>query len=162
MSPARPATALLALALAAWAGAAQAGERVRVIFDGGITGRCLEAAQDAAGRRACIGAAAEACMIDSRRGSTPPVMTACMGREAEWWQGRLDAARAALAERAPGDGRARLEAMSRAFDGWRAANCRFEAAGFDARTAPAAETSCWLRMTAEEALRLEGRLARRR
>lgn len=131
---------------------------------------CLAAAEDLPGREACVGRAAEAC-IESPAGSSNAGIGACFGREADWWQARLDTAYGALAaieaaasadlaamgSAAPSTADA-LAAMQQAWLAWRVAACDYEVSqwGGGSGGGPAGE-QCRMAMTGRQAIALEAR-----
>jgi uncharacterized protein YecT (DUF1311 family) len=141
-------------------------------FDPGATEACLAAAADLAAREACIGRSAEGC-IDSDAGATTVGMGFCLGGELEWWDARLNAAyRALLArERAVDAEMAEigatvpsladaLQAMQRAWIGYRDATCDYERAQWGNGTgAGPAAAACLMTQTGEQALYIENREA---
>jgi uncharacterized protein YecT (DUF1311 family) len=135
------------------------------------TEACLAGASDRAGREACVGASAEACM-DTPDGSTTVGMGFCLGAERDWWGVRLngayqsllaieDAAAAELKElgsAAPSPAAA-LRAMERAWIAWRDAACEYEVSTWGGGTGGGpAGADCMMRLTARQALALEDRL----
>jgi uncharacterized protein YecT (DUF1311 family) len=139
-------------------------------FSAEPTEACLAAA-DAAAREACVGRAAEAC-IDTPDGYTTVGMGFCLGRELEFWDGRLNAAYRALMAReeavdaemeslgtaAPSPAEA-LREMQRAWMAFRDAACAYERSQWGGGTGGGpASAECMMRLTAEQALTLEGRV----
>lgn len=111
-------------------------------------------------------------MQTNEGGDTTVGTSACLGRELDWWDGRLNAAFARLkagteafdAEMA-GLGSAAesqtdaLVAMQRAWMGFRDAACVYEMAKWGGGTGGGpASMACALALTAEQALRLEADL----
>jgi uncharacterized protein YecT (DUF1311 family) len=155
------------LLLALWPAAAVGQE---MAFDAGPTEACLAAAtSDPA---ACIGHAADACMLENDGGETTVGMGFCLSQEWEWWDGRLNAAYGALMARheamdaemteigatAPSL-EATLRDMQRAWIGYRDAACDYERAQWGGGTGGGPATAgCLMRLTGEQALALEGRL----
>ena len=152
--------------LAAAAASAQA-----VPFSIDPTEACLAGASDVAGREACVGASAEAC-IDTPDGVTTASMGFCLGAERDYWDGRLngayqallaieDTAAAELSElgsAAPSPAEA-LRAMERAWTAFRDAACAYEVSTWGGGTGGGpAGADCMMRLTARQALVLEGRL----
>jgi len=151
------------------AGAAQAQE---LPFDGTSIDVCTGMAADAAQAQACIGAAAQAC-IDSPDGYTTVGMGMCYGMELDHWDARLNVAYKALMklheksdasmkeygatvpETAPA-----LRDMQRAWIAYRDAACAYERSLWGGGTGQGPATAeCLMRMTADQALMLEARVA---
>jgi uncharacterized protein YecT (DUF1311 family) len=158
--------------LAALAGPA-AGQEIP--FIAAATEACLGAAADPAGREACVGRSAEACMA-TPDGHTTVGMGFCLDRERAYWDGRLNAAYGALMEleaaverelaelgsAAPSPAAA-LREMQRAWIGYRDAACAYEASQWGGGTgAGPAAVGCLMALTGRQALALEERLAGRR
>jgi uncharacterized protein YecT (DUF1311 family) len=141
-------------------------------FDPGATQACLAGAGDLAARKACIGRSAGACM-DSDAGATTVGMGFCLGGELEWWDARLNAAyRALLAREQAVDAEMAeigatvpsladaLQAMQRAWIGYRDATCDYERAQWGNGTgAGPAAAACLMTQTGEQALYIENREA---
>ncbi len=158
----------LALALVALPAAAE-----DLAFSPAATVACLAAAP--ADPAACIGHAADACMLDSPGGGTTVGMGACLRAELDWWQARLGAAEAAVAEAARSvDAEMRALASSAppqaealavaraAWAAWRDAACDWERAQWGGGTGQGPATAdCLMRFTGQRALELEGWLAER-
>jgi uncharacterized protein YecT (DUF1311 family) len=141
-------------------------------FSAEPTETCLASAPSPEG---CIGLAADAC-IDTPDGSTTVGMSYCLGRELEYWDGRLNAAYAELLRleeaqdaemkeigaSAPPTAEA-LRAMQRAWIGWRDAACAYERSQWGGGTGGGPATAgCLMRLTGEQALALEDRLQAKR
>ena len=138
------------------------------------TEACLAAAPDEPGRVACIGQAADAC-IGSPDGSTTVGMGFCLGQEADFWGGRLNAAYGGLMwldeaaakelvelESAAPSPAAALRDLPRAWIGYRDAASLYAASQWGGGTgAGPAAAACALQITGREALRLERLLAER-
>ncbi|KUF09104.1 lysozyme inhibitor LprI family protein [Pseudoponticoccus marisrubri] len=121
----------------------------------------------------CIGLAAEQCMADTPGGDSTVGMGGCLGAEADWWDGRLNAAyQARLAEAQQADADAAeygytappqeetLRAMQRAWIAFRDAKCAWAGALWGGGTGQGpAMADCRMTTTAEQALYLE-RIAR--
>ncbi|HRO11469.1 lysozyme inhibitor LprI family protein [Amaricoccus sp.] len=138
------------------------------------TEACVAEAADLAGRRACVGRAAEACM-ETPDGQTTAGMGACLDAEWRYWDERLNVAYAAqmdletateqeledLGSAAPSPAAA-LRDMQRAWMAWRDAACIYEASTWGGGTgAGPASAECRLQITGEQALALEDRLRTR-
>jgi uncharacterized protein YecT (DUF1311 family) len=141
-----------------------------MVFDPGPTEACLAA--DTSNPAACIGHAADACMLENDGGETTVGMGFCLSQEWEWWDGRLNAAYGALRERhqandaqseadgfeAPPMAEA-LRDMQRAWIAYRDAACDYERAQWGGGSGGGPATAgCLMRLTGEQALALEGRL----
>ena len=160
-----PGVALLCC-LAAAAAAAQG-----VVFLPEATDSCVAAAADLAGREACVGRSANACM-DTPEGSTTVGMSYCLHGELTYWNARLTGAYRTLLEleetaasdlsglgsAAPSPAAA-LREMQRAWTAYRDAACAYEVSTWGGGTGggPAGE-DCMMRLTARQALVLEDRL----
>jgi uncharacterized protein YecT (DUF1311 family) len=146
-----------------------------IAFSAEATERCLSAAADLAGREACVGRSADACMATPDGGTTVG-MGFCLDREREFWDGRLNAAYGALmtleaaaeaelkelGSAAPSPAAA-LKAMQRAWIGYRDAACEYEASQWGGGTgAGPAANGCAMTLTGRQALALEDELAARR
>ena len=143
-------------------------------FDIGATEACLAAADSDAARFDCAGTSAAAC-ARSPDGGTTVGTGFCYGREADYWDARLNAAFAALrsAERAMMDEMAAIGArvpdtvdalrdMQRAWIGYRDASCAYEYATWGGGTGGGPATSaCLMRETARQTLKLETRMRER-
>ncbi|TQV69545.1 DUF1311 domain-containing protein [Aliiroseovarius halocynthiae] len=120
----------------------------------------------------CIGVAAQACMIDSRIGGSTAGMSACFGKELDYWDARLNNAYSALMERletsdaemselgssAPKQVPA-LRDMQRAWITFRDAKCDFERSNWGGGTGGGPATlACLMQETAEQAFHLESQL----
>ena len=144
-------------------------------FSAQLTESCLARAADPGAREACVGRSADAC-IHTPDGETTVGMGFCLGKEANVWDGRLNAAYAALmtmetavetelkamGSAAPSPAVA-LRQMQRAWIAWRDAACAYEVSQWGGGTGggPAA-AECVMQLTARQALALEERLAARR
>lgn len=154
---------ILALPDAAW------GQGVR--FDARQIQSCLDRGEG----RACIGAAAEACMEATPGGYSTVGMGGCTAAEEAWWDAELNAAYQALRTRErradtdwqpiPGmlprpSGADTLRDVQRAWIGWRDATCQYEELQWWGGTgASLAGASCRMRLTGEQALTLRAYLA---
>ena len=68
----------------------QAGVAQDLVFSPAPTVQCLRDARDLAGREACIGAAANACMDNTPGGYSTYGMGGCLDRELTWWDDELN------------------------------------------------------------------------
>lgn len=140
-------------------------------FSPAETEACLLNAQGAL-REVCIGLSAAAC-INTPDGYTTVGMSTCLGKEAEYWDGRLNTVYQALVET---DSRVdaemaelgssaepmepALREMQRAWIAFRDAACFYEYTQWGGGTGSGpASNDCVMRMTARQALALEDRLA---
>jgi uncharacterized protein YecT (DUF1311 family) len=117
----------------------------------------------------CIGALADACMNSEAAQSTYDILE-CIGREAEVWDARLDSAyQEKLSQQAgPGSDEATLEVVTTqlrkiqfAWISWRDAMCEDLYSGgipISGSSGKADAAYCHLRLTARQALWIEGRL----
>jgi uncharacterized protein YecT (DUF1311 family) len=156
------------LALAVTAGAAGAEE---MHFDPAGTESCLAAGP--AHPSLCVGTSAETCMEENPAGGTTIGMGFCVSREWEYWDARLNEAyRALMAAHVADDEEMReaginapslaeaLRLMQRAWIPWRDAACDYERAQWGGGTGQGPATgACLMRLTADQALALEERLA---
>jgi len=141
-----------------------------LVFSPKATEACLAGVDHPAD---CIGTSAEACMEATEGGYSTLGMVACTEAELRYWDGQLNAAYGPLMERSRADdgadsklgiggsGRAdTLRAMQRAWIAYRDAACEYERATWGGGTGggPAA-VGCMMRLTAEQAMALEARLA---
>jgi uncharacterized protein YecT (DUF1311 family) len=125
-------------------------------------------------REVCVGLSAAAC-INTPDGYTTVGMSTCLGMEAEYWDGRLNAAYQALLD---ADGKIdaelaelgsaaapmapALREMQRAWIAFRDASCFYEYTHWGGGTGSGpASNDCVMRATARQALALEDRLAER-
>lgn len=123
-------------------------------------------------REVCVGLSAAAC-IDTPDGYTTVGMSICLGRERDYWDGRLNDAYRALVD---ADSRVdaemkdlgsaaepmvpALREMQRAWIAFRDASCFYEYTQWGGGTGSGpASAECAMRMTARQALALEDRLA---
>ena len=142
-----------------------------VPFSIDATEACLAGASDMAGREACVGSSAEAC-IDTPDGLTTAGMGFCLGAERDYWDARLNGAYEALltiedtaaselselGSAAPSPAEA-LRAMERAWIAFRDAACAYEVSTWGGGTGGGpAGADCMMRLTARQALMLEDRL----
>ncbi|WGH77631.1 lysozyme inhibitor LprI family protein [Jannaschia ovalis] len=158
--------ALLLAALAAGPAAAQ-----DVIFAPAATEACL-AATAPRDRADCIGLSAGACVADTPGGETTVGMGACLYSELQYWDDRLNAAYGTLrAAHAATDAEMRsaggnppsmadaLRDMQRAWIPYRDAACAYARSQWGGGTGGGpASADCLMRLTGEQALRLEREL----
>lgn len=138
-----------------------------LIFSPAETETCIAEAPGA--EASCIGASAQACMLDTPGGSSTAAMSGCLERERLYWDARLNAAyQARLAEAQAADLDAKtygysapprepaLRAMQRAWIAFRDARCAWAASLWGGGTGggPAA-VGCAMQTTGEQALYLE-------
>jgi uncharacterized protein YecT (DUF1311 family) len=140
-------------------------------FSPNATEDCLAAAP--ADPAACIGHAADACMLDTDGGDSTVGMGACLRAELDWWAARLAAAEAAVADAAAATDAEMVaigatvppqapafDAMRAAWAAWRDAACDWERVQWGGGTGQGPATAaCLMRITGEQALALEGWLA---
>lgn len=139
------------------------------IYSDRHTKSCLQEAVNHSERRSCVGASANACMDSNSSGSSTYGMGYCLNSEAEWWDGRLNAAYRDLIKRekqddtdmvndgmnAPKKAPA-LRDMQRAWISFRDATCNYEYTQWGGGTGGGpASVSCVLRLTGEQTLYLE-------
>jgi uncharacterized protein YecT (DUF1311 family) len=118
----------------------------------------LAAAQSAAPRRAdsCIGVVSSACLQSEGNESTA-AMLQCYGREADAWDGRLNAAyKAVLANRDGQDAADGLRKTQRSWMAFRDAACAQPGIVFKGTAAGPMGAYCVMELTARQALWLEG------
>jgi uncharacterized protein YecT (DUF1311 family) len=159
------------LVIAGLALATPAAAQPELPFSPAETETCLLNAQGAL-REVCIGLSAAAC-INTPDGYTTVGMGACLSSEADYWDGRLNAAyqslmaveeaadaeMAELGSAAPPMAPA-LQAMQRAWIAFRDTACEYEVTQWGGGTGQGpAFADCRLRATARQALALEDRLA---
>lgn len=137
-------------------------------YDSAATETCLESGTDA---RNCIGESANACM-GTPDGSTTVGMGFCLSQELSLWDARLNTAYRTLmqVERRLDDDvsdlggnvpprASALRDMQRAWITYRDATCVYEYAQWGGGSGGGpAHAACLMRITAEQALALEGRL----
>ena len=143
-------------------------------FTAAATESCLAAAGDLPAGKACIGAAADACM-ETPDGGTTVGMGFCLNSEYEFWDARLNTAYqglmaleddaaanlADLGSAAPSSADA-LRDMQRAWIAYRDAACLYEVSQWGGGTGGGpAGTQCMMQLAGEQALMLEDRLADR-
>jgi uncharacterized protein YecT (DUF1311 family) len=117
----------------------------------------LEAAREAAPRESesCIGVVSTAC-IQAEGNESTAVMLDCYGREANAWDGRLNAAYKQALKNGDGDDVAEgFRKVQRAWIAFRDASCAQPAIVFKGTMAAPMEAHCRLDMTARQALWLE-------
>jgi len=150
----------LCLALAAPAAAQE------LVFDPSHTLTCIAAAPDQYAAEACFGTSAERCMSDTTGGYSTVATGGCLSAEAEFWDGRLNAAYQELRaqdqrqdaealDHAPAQAEA-LRDVQRAWVDFRDATCAYEASQWGGGTGQGpAYAGCILRMTAAQTLYLQ-------
>lgn len=122
---------------------------------------CLADATDPAMRHACIGAAANLCMVDNPGGFSTPGMGGCLDYERAWWDARLNdvygqllvqhAERPAVLDK--------MRAMQRTWIRYRDARCDFEFVQWEGGTGQGpALLACLMTATAAQTLVLEDQL----
>jgi uncharacterized protein YecT (DUF1311 family) len=132
-----------------------------LVFSPQPTQACLASGQPF---DSCIGLAADACV--TANGYATVVLSGCLSREAEWWDGRLNAAyQRAMAGAKQSDGQngqyapsqaEALRAMQRAWIPFRDETCSFEASQWGGGTgAGPAFAACLMRLTAYQTHYLE-------
>lgn len=150
------------------AGAASADDEVK--YSDKLTADCVKSATNASAERACIGLSSNACQNASDYGSTTIGMISCLSKEANYWDGRLNAAYKTLMARAEAadkdaadDPRAtgkiaeKLRDMQRSWISYRDNRCAYEYNQWQGGTiAGPVSASCALEVTAEQAIYLEG------
>mgnify|MGYP002633165040 CR=1 FL=1 len=138
-------------------------------FDIGYTTDCLAVAHGEAGMKACIGKAADACMVNTPGGDSTYGMGGCLSAEADWWDGQLNVAYKALMKRekindaengagagGPQSAATALRDLQRAWIGFRDATCAYEYAQWGGGTGGGpASVGCFMRLTGEQALYLQ-------
>jgi len=140
-------------------------------FSTAETETCLAQIDGTLGRDICVGLSAAAC-INTPDGYTTVGMVDCLGREVDYWDGRLNAAYGSLIETekqidaeldeigsaAPKLAPA-LREMQRTWIGFRDATCTYEVTQWGGGTGggPAFQ-DCQMRLTARQAMSLEDRL----
>ena len=143
-------------------------------FSAEATESCVAAAEDVAGKEACIGRAADGCMATPDGGTTVG-MGFCLDAEWRYWDERLNAAYAALLQMEEASDElmktygsaapstvAALKEMQRAWIPWRDAACAYEVSTWGGGTGGGpAGTACLMTMTGKQALALEDRLRTR-
>lgn len=142
-----------------------------LVFSPEATEACLAAVTS--NYESCIGHSADACMLDTPGGDSTVGMGACLARELDYWDARLNATYRALMERhrvtdvetreyapsAPSLAEA-LRAMQRAWVPYRDAACDYERAQWSGGTGGSPATAgCLMHLTGRQALELEARLA---
>lgn len=164
-------TRLTLAALAVLLAAPAAAQDIR--FNITPTLACLGRAQtDAPGDPSCIGTAAEICMEVSDGGFSTVGMVACISRELDYWDARLNDSYQALRARHRADDadtanipgipsmELALRDMQRAWIPFRDATCDYERSLWGGGTGGGPATAgCRMRLTGQQALYLEGQLA---
>lgn len=118
---------------------------------------CLRESGRAA--NACIGSVAVVCARQATP-ATPDTSIACSRRELAVWRERMDAAALAYGRALASAQRSRFLAVQRAWEGYSALKCAFQAEMQSPARAGAMLSGCELRETAERAIDI-ARLARR-
>lgn len=141
-------------------------------FSPAETEACLDQAGDGVASQVCIGLSAAAC-INTPDGYTTAGTAACLGKELDYWDGRLNAAYAALSDieaaedaemaeigsSAPAMAPA-LQEMQRAWIAFRDASCFYEMTQWGGGTGGGpASNQCAMELTALQTMTLERRLA---
>lgn len=166
--------AVIPVAMAAFMSLAVEARAQEPVFSAEATEACLASEQGAVSPDSCVGLSSEACY------TVPGVysnvaMGFCYGKEAEYWDGRLNRAYVALFAHERGlmeemreigatvpDAAAALRDMQRAWIGYRDASCDYEYTTWGGGSgAGPAHSACIMTLTAAQALRLEKRLAER-
>ncbi|WP_417599392.1 lysozyme inhibitor LprI family protein [Pararhodobacter oceanensis] len=151
------------LLAAAMAGVGAAAQAQTVDFDPAVAQSCL----DRGDAGACIGLAADHCMLVTPGGGSTAGMGFCLRAELEWWDAALNTAYGQMVAQAqridasdsgtpgrPSDIEA-LRAMQRAWIAYRDASCSYEELQWWGGTgAHGAGLSCRLQLTAAQTLRL--------
>ena len=141
-----------------------------LIYDAGITERCLENAEMSDERLACSGRASGACMNATPEGNSTVGMGACLSNEAGWWDERLNTVyRQAMAQAKATDAETQqmgrslpsqseaLRDMQRAWISFRDRKCDFEATLWQGGTGTGpAYMACLMHTTAQQVIFLEG------
>lgn len=141
-------------------------------YDEDVLPACLMFRANLSEREDCIGLAANRCQYNGA-GSSNAGISACLAREADQWDARLNNVYAKLkkqeadedagakAENAPGtDQEARLVEMQRNWIAFRDAACMFEHAQWGGGSGGGVgHVSCVMEQTARQALRLESYLS---
>lgn len=141
------------------------------VFDPAQTRACLAEARGLAEQRMCIGASADVCITGTPAGSTTLGMGFCIHEEMKFWDARLnDTYRTLRAKERETDAdmagdrgapsRAEtLRDMQRTWIAFRDATCAYERSQWGSGTGGGpAQVSCLMRLTAEQALYLDGML----
>ncbi|MDT8854727.1 lysozyme inhibitor LprI family protein [Paracoccaceae bacterium Fryx2] len=133
------------------------------------TAACVAAATTEAGREACIGLAAAAC-LGAVKGAAEVDAAICLNAETVWWADRLRAARTAMTAKAEALDEAHAAQIAKgaakmaddfanfqtAWSVWSEQRCTFEAMlHFGKPDRMVAASTCLLQVTAEQALLLE-------
>lgn len=159
----------LLVCLAMLPAAAQAQD---ITFSLDATLACLQEAVGLQEQRACVGASANACMAASPDGSTTYGMVECLGRESDYWDGRLNQSyQTVMARSAEIDAEMikigatvpslaeTLRTMQRAWIPFRDATCQYEMAQWTNGSGRGpAGVACMMQMTGEQTLLIEGTL----
>lgn len=155
----------LVLALGTFAAPAAAQD---ITFSPAQTGACLTSAQDYAGKLACVGASAVACMEATPGGYSTYGESACVSAELEWWDDKLNRTYIDGRQRAKELDREAMQSvqeitiadalrdMQRAWIGFRDAKCTFARSHWQGGTGGGPATAwCLLYETAEQTLYLQ-------
>ena len=158
----------LGLAAGLWALGFGPGAAQDILFEERHTVACLQEAVSEEEIIACAGASATVCMEATPEGGSTIGMSACIGREFDWWDERLNAVYQELraAERAEDEEMAdlpgapnqveALRQMQLAWVNFRDATCAYERAQWGGGTGGGPATmACLMRMTAEQTIYLE-------
>ncbi len=114
---------------------------------------CTEQAED---QSACIGTASDTCM-ENDQGSTTIGISACLARETDWWDTRLNNAYSGLADTLDDESFAALKKAQHAWIAWRDSACEFEYTYWREGTIRSSfYGSCMLDLTARRAIDLQG------
>lgn len=125
------------------------------------TEACLQKAVGQGERHACIGAAANQCMLDTPGGETTVGMGGCLDYERAYWDARLnDTYQSLLAQQGEDLAVAEnLRVMQRAWIGYRDARCDYEYVQWGGGTGGGpAVLACLMQATAEQVFVLEQNL----
>ncbi len=142
-------------------------------YDATLTESCIATAPDTT---KCIGRAAESCMEATPGGYSTLGVGACLSREAEWWDARLNVVyRQLTAQHRVGDAEnaswglpnpameSSLRDMQRTWIAYRDATCDWERAQWGGGTGQGpAGAKCLMRLTGEQTLLMESRLEGRK
>ena len=132
-----------------------------LIFHPDPTLDCLDDATDTAMRHACIGVAANLCILETDSGSSTPVMGGCLDRERAWWDARLNDVYGQLLQQYDKQPEVaeRMRDMQRIWITYRDARCDYEGAQWGRGTGVGpALIACAMTATAEQTLFLESNL----
>lgn len=129
-----------------------------LVYHNKATESCLASAESFGAMHDCIGVASNACMDQTEGGSSTPVMGACLDRERDYWDDRLNRVygelRNSYAAQAEVSGA--LRDMQRAWISYRDTRCAYIGAQWSGGTGMGpAITGCKMVTTAEQTLLLE-------